>query len=157
LFLATVSRYLTALTKEEKKKNKERFVSVTILLGCVYLEITDFTVRGLAIFLLNIESGFLIFLSPLALIVLSFLLGRIERRWIRYYGFERPINEPIFIDIGASIGATYVLVIYPYVRIFGPIFSAVIISSFILFFLTLQFITYLIEIRDSLDILEHLF
>lgn len=109
LIFSSGARYLTALIKKDTDRNKWRMVSVTFLLCCFYFLIFELTIRGLANVLKNINV-FLILLSPVALSVISFVIGfLVEKRWYRAYGGERAHASIIFGYIGVAILIAYYL------------------------------------------------
>jgi hypothetical protein len=147
LILSSGSRYVTALIKEEQKRNKWRMVSVTLLLSCIYFEIFDFTIRGLSAFLRGINV-FLILFCPIVLSVASLILGfKVERRWIGYYGYRQPINAIIFGSMGITILIAYYLGML--VSLFIPLYDFVVLGilmlSVFITFIVLKFFENLIE------------
>ena len=109
LVISSGARYLTALTKDDTKRNKCRAVSISFLLSCFYYLIFDLTIRGLTAFLKDINV-FLIFLSPVALTVISIVIGRlVEKRWNRVYGYEGASASFVWGLIGVAILIAYYL------------------------------------------------
>lgn len=119
LVISSGARYLTSLTKDDKKRNKWRVVSVSFLLSCLYFLIFDVFMRGVSAFLKNINV-FLLLLSPVALIAISIVIGRlVEKRWNRAYGYEDANASIIFGLLGAAILISYYLAMV--VSLFTPI------------------------------------
>jgi len=109
LVISGGARYLTALTKDGTKRNWLRMVSISFLLACFHFLAFDLTIRGLTAYLKNINV-FLIFLSPVALSVISILIGHfVEKRWNRVYGHEGAIASFIWGLVGVTILIAYYL------------------------------------------------
>lgn len=137
LVISSGARYLTALTKDDTKRNKWRMVSVTFLLSCFYFLAFDLTIRGLGAYLKNINV-FLIFLSPVALSVISIVIGHlVEKKWLRAYGNDQALASIIFGYLGITILVAYYIAMIT--SLFTPITDLV--STIIL--LSSVFITYL--------------
>jgi hypothetical protein len=84
----------------------------------------------------------LIFLSPVILIVISFLGSRIEKKWTQFYGYEEPTISnlciifalDILIFYGLVVIVTNYIAITPIIIIFifiGSIIITVVITKFI--------------------------
>lgn len=113
------ARYLTALTKDDIKRNKWRVVSISFLLSCFYFLIFDLTIRGLTAFLKNINV-FLIFLGPVSLTVISIIIGHlVEKRWKRVYGYEEANASLVWGFTGVTLLIAYYLAMV--VSLFIPI------------------------------------
>lgn len=119
LILSGGARYLTALIKKDKERNKWRMVSVSFLMSCVYFLTYELTIRGLATVLTNVNV-FLIFLSPVALTAIAFVIGvLVERKWYRVYGYDQAHGSIIFGFIGVTILVAYYVAMI--VSLFTPI------------------------------------
>jgi len=134
LLFASVARYLTALTNKDTERNKWRLISVSFLLACFYYLITEFTIRGLTAVLININV-FLIFLGPIALSVISIVVGFfVEKRWYRAYGDGSPHMSIIFGYIGVTILLAYYLAMIAsfFIPISEVVSLVIVFSSFLL-------------------------
>jgi uncharacterized protein YneF (UPF0154 family) len=108
LIVAGGFRYYVTLARENHK-SKLRAISVLFLLFPIYWLITELFNRGLGAVLLN-ENVFLIFLSPVAIIISTLLLGKfIERKWYDKYGIYRPFLSYLFVTYGFIMLLAYSL------------------------------------------------
>ena len=145
LLFSSITRYLTALIDDDAKRNKYRIASVALLVACIYLIVTDLTIRGLTAILKDVNV-FLILLSPIVLSVISIVIGFfVEKKWYREYGGNDPIIAFIFGFLGLTILIAYYLamVLSPFIPI-SEVISLFILASSVVF-------TYLaIKISDLL-------
>lgn len=145
LVISCGARYLTTLIKDDTKRNMWRVVSTSFLLSCLYYLIFDLTIRGLSAFLTNINV-FLIFLSPVALIVISIVIGRlVEKRWNRAYGYEDANASFIWGLIGVTILIAYYLAMVTslFIPISELVASIILIGSVFVTYLAIKLSNFL--------------
>lgn len=147
LILSSGFRYLTALVKNDKERNKWRMVSVSFLLSCVYFLIFDLTIRGFATVLTNINV-FLIFLSPFTLTFIVLVIGvSVERNWYHVYGYDQPYASLIFGWLGLTILIAYYLgmIVSSFFPISDLITTIILFSSIFFTYLAIKFSDYLLR------------
>jgi len=147
LILSSGFRYLTALVKNDKERNKWRMVSVSFLLSCVYFLIFDLTIRGFATVLTNINV-FLIFLSPFTLTVIAVVIGvLVEKKWYRAYGYEQAHISIIFGFIGVAVLIAYyvAMIISLFIPISDIVSAIILISSVFIAYLATKLSDFLYD------------
>lgn len=145
LVISSGARYLTALTKDDTKRNTWRMVSVSFLLSCFYFLAFDLTIRGLTAYLKNINV-FLIFLSPVALSVISIVIGHlVEKKWLRAYGYDQANISIIFGYLGVTILIAYYIgmVTSLFIPITDLVSAIILLSSIFFTYLTMRFSNHL--------------
>lgn len=145
LLFSSVTRYLTALIDDDERRNKYRVASVAFLLSCIYFIVMDLTIRGLTAVLKDVNI-FLILLSPIALTLISILIGVfVEKKWYREYGGGSAIGSFIFGFLGLTILIAYYLamVVSLFIPISDLIILFILVSSVVLTYLAIQINDYL--------------